>query len=44
MGNFLSSVRQWSGDPKVKGYAGDLQFSDKSTAGKKIKNCGRKYL
>jgi hypothetical protein len=42
--NLLSPVRQWSGDPKVKDYAGNLQFSDKSKAGRKIKNCSRKYL
>jgi hypothetical protein len=41
---FLFPVRQLSGDPKVKDYAGNLQFYDKSKSGKKIKNCRRKHL
>jgi hypothetical protein len=41
---FLFPVRQLSDDPKVKDYAGNLQFHDKSKSGKKIKNCCRKLL
>jgi hypothetical protein len=29
---------------KVRDYAGNLQFYDKSKAGRKIKNCRRKHL
>jgi hypothetical protein len=42
--NLLYPVRQWSGDPKVMDNAGNLQFYDKSPAGRKSKNCSREYL
>jgi hypothetical protein len=42
--NLLCPFRQCSGDPKVKDNAGNLQFYDKSPAGRKIKNSGREYL